>query len=195
MITWTAVGVFMVIGGGLLAIIRRGFELKQALHDQRKTERAETKAAIESHFLIPRLAELVTQVATAISPFDPDSESEEEYRYRTRIQLEKATRATDVEEVTRLHADYADITILELSMGKWGKRGAWAAILALPGLAYWGFVLSWADMPASDTLQLMAGILALTAMIALAFCRIQERRVGDLLIDLYQKYEIPNDEA
>lgn len=190
MITWTAVGVFVVIGGGLLAMIRRGFELKQNLHEQRKSERAATKAAIESHFLVPRLAELVVQITTAIAPYDPGNEDQDEYQYRVLLQLEKATQISDIDEVTQLHSDYADISELEKSMGRWGKREAWAALFALPGVAYWAFVLSWSDMPESETLQFMAGILALTALITFGFCRLQERRVGDLLVDLYQNYEI-----
>lgn len=194
MIAWTAVGVFVVIGGGLLAIVRRGFELKQTLHDQRKSERAATKATIESQYLVPRLAELVGQITTAIAAYDAENETEDEYRYRVRLQLEQVARISDVDDVTRLHADYSDVTDLEQSIGRWGKRGAWSAILALPGVTYWGFVLSWGDMPESPMLRLAAGILALTALIALGFCRFQERRVGDALIDLYQRYEIPNDD-
>lgn len=175
-------------------MIRRGFELKQNLHDQRKSERAATKAAIESNFLVPRLAELVVQITTAIAPYEPENEDQEEYEYRVRLQLEKATQISDVDEVTKLHSDYADISDLEKLMGRWGKREAWAAMFSLPGLAYWALVLSWSDMPESETLQLVAGILALTALIAFGFCRLQERRVGDLLVDLYQKYEIPTNE-
>lgn len=194
MINWGAVTAYGALVGLLLGVIRRGFELKQTLHEKRKADRAETRSAIETQHLVPKLADIVVQVATSIPPYDPDTETEDEYRYRVVLQLEQVAQITDVEDVTRFHSDHAALTDLERSAGRLGKRSAWAAILAMPGIVYWGFVMSWTDMPESTAFRIIAAVLAIGGLAAVALSWLQEKRQTDDLIDIYQKYELVGDD-
>lgn len=185
---------FVAITGGLFALIWRGFALKQTLHNRHKGDRAATKSAIESRFLIPRLADLVFQISSSIPPHDPENEDSETYRHRVLLELQRVARISDIEDVSEYHSDYAAVTDLEHSMGRWGSTSAWAGLAALPGVVYLGLSMAWTDMPVSATLQWGSAILVGIGVTAIALSRLQERQLGNELIDLYQRYELPGED-
>jgi hypothetical protein len=74
-------------------------------------------------------------------------------------------------------------------MGRWGRRAGWAGVVSLPGIVYLGGVFTWTDMPVSTPLRTIAAVLATAGLTAIALSWLQERQLGDELIDIHEKYE------
>ena len=167
---------------------RRGWQAPDALYEHYRTNRAQTKASIDTDYILPELARLVAEVngevSASVGATDPLTD------VQTLIDnLQWAGYKTRLDRLSHLYGDFGLLDRLYDSAVRWarikavssGACGVALVVVALP------IVLSNISMPAVP-LDGATGLLVI-GVVGLAIASVLEMSQRNRLGRLFRKYE------
>jgi hypothetical protein len=185
---WAAAAVFVVFILGFAETARRGWQAPDALYEHYRTNRAQTKASIDTDHILPELARLVAEVngevSASVGATDPLTD------VQTLIDnLQWAGYKARLDRLSHLYGDYGLLDRLYDSAVWWARIKAVASgacgvaliVVALP------IVFSNISMPAIP-LDGATGLLIIAA-VGLAIASVLEIGQRNRLGRLFRKYE------
>ena len=185
---WAAAAVFVVFIFGFAETARRGWQAPDALYEHYRTNRAQTKASIDTDHILPELARLVAEVngevSASVGATDPLTD------VQTLIDnLQWAGYKARLDRLSHLYGDYGLLDRLYDSAVWWarikavasGACGVALVVVALP------IVFSNISMPAIP-LDGATGLLII-AVVGVAIASVLEIGQRNRLGRLFRKYE------
>lgn len=194
---WTAAAVFLLIILGFAGAARRGWQAPDALYRHYQTNRAKTKASIDTDHILPELARLVADVNSDVSATLRAAKSLTLQTLREALtndqalidNLQWAGYRDRLDPLSQLYGDYGLLDRLYDSAVTWARRGALCSGVAALALLVVSIPVVFSNISVPDlALNGATGLLVVSATgwaIGLVLEMGQRNRLGRL----FRKYE------